>query len=274
VAYRVERTLERREPAREEPSHRTVVRYELESSLQYPGQFLEDRRRDIVQAKAFADFLAPLLPNPGQHGPKPFEAIIKKATAHLESNPPTPYREAVLHVKRRAEAALRGESAVALPSDGTAPPTGASPRQVAPDFVATNLLTRGSVQLRRLQGKPILLVFYTPTSQTVDELLRFAQSINDDYGGAVTVLGLAISPDDDRVRRQHGNLLLTFPILSGGGLRAAYAVDATPKILVLDADGVIRGSYTGWGPEIPTAVRTEIKQWLRTPGGRNQLIRD
>src|SRR5262249_26031615 len=38
VAHRVERVIERREPARQEPTQRSVLRYDLESSLQYPRQ--------------------------------------------------------------------------------------------------------------------------------------------------------------------------------------------------------------------------------------------
>jgi len=48
-------------------------------------------------------------------------------------------------------------------------------------------------------------------------------------------------------------------------LRLSYAVDATPKFVVLDADGVVRGSYTGWGPETPRGVVEELKR-CRTAG--------
>src|SRR5262249_3718199 len=48
VAHRVERTIERREPAREESTQRSVTRYDLETTLQYPGQLFEDRKREIL----------------------------------------------------------------------------------------------------------------------------------------------------------------------------------------------------------------------------------
>lgn len=62
IALKLERTIERREPARSEATHRLVVKYELESSLQYPGQLYEDRRREIMQVISFADSVASLLP--------------------------------------------------------------------------------------------------------------------------------------------------------------------------------------------------------------------
>src|SRR5262249_45006572 len=66
VAYKVERTLERREPAHREPSQRSVAQFELQPIIQYPGQLFEDRKREILQARSFAEAAAPLLPNPSR----------------------------------------------------------------------------------------------------------------------------------------------------------------------------------------------------------------
>src|SRR5262249_38741550 len=90
VAHRVERLIERREPARKEPTQRTVLRYELESNLQYPGPLFADRRREIQQARAFAESAAPLLPTPTKNVPQ-LEALLTKINHHLENQPPTPY---------------------------------------------------------------------------------------------------------------------------------------------------------------------------------------
>ena len=72
----------------------------------------------------------------------PFLALLARIDAHLERRPPTPYRQAVLQVRARVEAARRGETAPpALPVD----PVGtvsivAEPRELAvgsaaPDFL-------------------------------------------------------------------------------------------------------------------------------------------
>src|SRR5262249_21711583 len=113
IAYRVERVIERREPARDKPTQKSVLRYELESSLPYPQKLYEDRRQEITQAHAFFASAAPLLAQPSKFGPQ-LEALQAKITHHLDHQPPTPYREAVLQVKRRVEAARRGESPPAL----------------------------------------------------------------------------------------------------------------------------------------------------------------
>ena len=53
------------------------------------------------------------------------------------------------------------------------------------------------------------------------------------------------------------------PLVSGKGLRQSYAVDATPKMVVLDGEGLVRGTYEGWGREIPQAVTQELDRWQK-----------
>jgi peroxiredoxin len=263
VAFRVERTLERREPAHNEPSQRSVARYELESSLQYPGQLFEDRRREIFQARVFHETALPLLPNPGKYPAKSFDAVLAKIKTHLDSQPPTPYRDAILQVRRRVEAGKRGEAPPTLPADDDPVPTSvAAFGQRAPDFAATDLTTRKSVRLSQHFGKPILLVFYSPSSLTAEEVLRFAQGLAAAHRD-LQVLGCAVTDDAEAVKKQHDALGLSFAILAGKGLRLTFSVDATPKLIVLDASGVVRANYVGWGPETPGGVAEEVKRWLR-----------
>jgi hypothetical protein len=102
------------------------------------------------------------------------------------------------------------------------------------------------------------MAFYTPESQTALPVLRLCQQIQADRGRSVHVLAFALTEDAGLVRRQHTELGLTFPVLAGKGLRQNYRVDATPQLMLLDADGVVRASYTGWGPEIGTTVAEEL----------------
>jgi peroxiredoxin len=262
VAYRVERVIERREPARDKPTQKSVLRYELESSLPYPQKLYEDRRQEITQAHAFFESAAPLLAQPGKSGPQ-LEALQAKITHHLDHQPPTPYREAVLQMKRRVEAARRGESPPApLPEPARPVASVAANGVTAPDFTATDFGTRELVHLQRWLGKPVVLVFYAPSSPTAEDLLHFAQTLQDTYKGQVNVLGMAMSDDGDAVRKQRDALHVTFPLLNGSGLRHSFAIEATPKVVVLDSTGVVRSGYVGWGSETPNAVVEDVKRWL------------
>jgi hypothetical protein len=262
MAQRVERVMERREPGRSEPMQRSVLRYELESNLQYPGQLYTDRRREIQQARSFAESAAPFLATPVKFMPQ-LEALQSKIKHYLDNQPPTPYREAVLQVKRRVDAARRGESPPApVRDEPSGAPAVAALGKPAPDFVVPEITGRELARLRRWHGRPLLMVFYNPTSQTAEELLRFAQKVQDTYPERVAVVGLAISEDAERARKQHADLRLTIPIVRGGGLRISYGVEATPRLMLLDAGGMVRGTYVGWGRETPTEVGEELKRWL------------
>src|SRR5262249_11487100 len=244
-----------------EPSQRSIARYELDGPLplQYPGSLFEDRRREILQAHAFHEAALPLLPSPGKYPAKTFDALLARISNHVENQPPTPYRDAILQVRRRVEAAKRGEPPPMLPTaDDATPPTVATFGLRAPDFVATDLTTHKSEHLSQYFGKPILLVFYSPTSLTAEEVLRFAQRLSTAHRDLV-VLGCAVSDEADVVNKQRVELGLSFPLLAGKELRLTFGVDATPKLIVLDAAGVVRANYVGWGVETPEGVAGEVK---------------
>jgi peroxiredoxin len=266
VAHKFERSIELK--SLREPSQRLLVQYELQTNIQYPGRLFEDRRREILQARTFHMALAPMLPAPAHYPTRTYDAMLAKINHHIDSEPRTPYRDAILQVKRRVESARRGETPAAV--GDVIPAARMAVGQAAPDFMTTNLLTKDSMRLRRFVGRPVVMVFYSPNSTKAEELLRFAQRIQNAYRDTVYVLGFALSDDSEHIRQQAKDYQLTMPILSGKGLRQSYAVEATPKLIVLDADGVVRGSYDGWGPETPELVTQEVATSLRRKSGAAQ----
>ncbi len=109
LAYRVEREILQREPAHREATQRSLLRLDMESSFQLSGQAGEGRRQEVEQALTFRDSLKPFLAQPAHYGPH-LTALRRKIDLYLESQPETPYRAALLQVKRRVEAAQRGET--------------------------------------------------------------------------------------------------------------------------------------------------------------------
>jgi peroxiredoxin len=261
VAHRLERTIERRDPARQEPTHKSILRYDLESNMQYPRQLFDDRGNEIHQARVFTSALTPLVSDPAKHFLQ-LDALLAKIKNHLDHEPPTPYREAVQQVKRRAEAARRGESLPVLAPEPDTPTTVAVPGRRAPDFLTTDLLSKEQARLKKWLGRPIVLVFYSPASDSARELLRFAQRLAEANRPHAIVIGLAMSDDTERVHHQHDSLQLSFPILAGTGLRQTYDVASTPKFVVIDGEGVVRAAFTGWGQETPDEVSEELKRCL------------
>jgi peroxiredoxin len=257
VAYKVERVIKRREPLRREPTQESRLTYQLQSWLVYPGQFFDERRQEIGKARAFVEQAVPLIRKPGFYEEQ-INTLLKRIDSYIESRPGVdPYRKAILQVKRRVEAAKRGEA----PPDPVTDQAEKNPAVArlghrAPDFIATDLLRQEAVHLRRLLGHPILLVFFNPAYQTANDVLRFA---NDKHRAGVTVLGLSVSEDVDAAKKRHTDLQLTFPIAAGQGFHVSYGVEATPRIVVLDPEGIVRGTYTGWGSE----TRAEVNEVLK-----------
>jgi peroxiredoxin len=263
LAYRVERVLERRDAARSEATHRSTVRYDLDNRLTYPGKLFDDRVQEITSARRFIEEAAPLLRQPAQQRPQ-LEALLKKIALHVKGQPTAvgPYRKAVLHVQRRVEAALRGEVVADPLPEHNLLPTAVAVGQRVPDFVVTELINNQSVRLYRLLGRPVLILFYNPSTETGIQVLDFAQKVCTAYRQGVTVLGMAVTDNPDLVRRQYEQMRLQFPILDGKGLHLTYGVDATPRLIVLDADGILRGAYTGWGDQTSAEVARELQRWL------------
>ncbi len=262
VACKVERVVEHKEPGRKEPNQRSVLRYDLESTLPYPGQLSEDRHSEILQAVAFRESALPLLPSPAKFGPQ-LTTLLNKINYHLDHQTPTPYREAVLAVKKRVEAARRGEVPAQVTEESTNPPSVATNGQTAPDFLVSSFTGIKSTRLRALQGKAVLLVFYSPVSSISPDVLRYAEKLNATHGQKLTVVALSVSDDEDKVKKQMADLNLTIPVLHGGGLRITYGVETTPKLVLIDANGFVRGGWLGWGQETPDEVMGELKQWIK-----------
>jgi peroxiredoxin len=239
-----------------------VTAYTLDNQIVYPGLLAEDRRREILFYHDLAEKVQPMVRQPENFAPRNFDELLGRIKLYQDHQPATPYREALVSLQKRLEAAKRGE---APPAANTVEHAAVVPvitlGQTAPDFVVPDLSRPESARLRRFFGRPLVMVFYNPASRNAGEILRFAQGISELQPPAITVIALAVSDDTDLARKQRDELGLKFPLLSGQGLRLTYAVDATPKFVVLDCKGVVRGAYVGWGREIPGLVTEELKRW-------------
>ena len=266
LAYRVERTMERRDPARRDPTFRAVAQFELDSRLKYPGKLFDDRKLEIAQARKFLEDAEPLIKQPiGRKGQ--LEVLSKKVASHLESQAPTPFRKAIVHLQGRLEAARRGEVPAELAGDD-APVVVAQVAlgQRVPDFVVTSLTAKESFRFQRALGRPSLVFFYNPATDTGQQVLRFAQTLQEKHGANLGVVAMAVTQDDALARKQHAEMRLTFPIHDGNGLHLTFGVDATPRLVVLDGDGHLRAAVTGWGLQIAQEISDEIGRWLPKQG--------
>lgn len=269
VAVKVERTFERRDPARREPSHRTTTQYSLATRFWYREKNFDDRKLEILQAKRFSDDASRFLKQPNQNAAN-IDVLLRKIAIHLESAPPTPYRKAITHLTQRVESARRGE--LLLQADYTVeePAVPIGPLRVgqkAPDTLLTDLVTGKTSSLNKQLGRPILFVYYNPQTKIGVDVLQFARAAAAKMGDRMGVLAMAVTTDLEIAQRQHADLRLPFPILDGSALRLAFAVEATPRFIVLDADGYVRAATTGWAPQVGEELLEEIRAISARPVG-------
>jgi peroxiredoxin len=263
VAQKVERVVERRLPARRDPTDRSTVSYELDSPpLQYRGRLLEDRRQEILRAKKFQDDARPLLAQPSQYGPQ-ISSLIRKMSYYMDNQAPSPYRKAVLSLQGRLESASRGEPSPPAVAEEVVASAAVAVGGRVPDFIVTDLTSKESARLARKLGRPVFVFFYNPTMDKGTEVLRFAAALYQKYGDNLSIMAMAVTEDPDIARKQHADWKLPFPVLDGKGLHTTFGVDGTPRLIVLDGEGVLRYAVTGWGAHTPGEVTEELRRCMR-----------
>ena len=262
LTYRFERVIERRNAARQEPSQRSVLSCTLESSLTYPGKLFEERHSEIEQARKYWQQTDGLLRDAEQNKAV-LEGLLKKIKQYCDAQPPTPYRKAVVQVQKRVEAALRGDTTPEQPTDDTTLTTPkAAVGQRVPDFVCTDLVTHDTQRLQRVLGKPVVVMFFNPSTETGQRVLRFGQTLSQSFPQTINIMPMAVTDDPDLVQKQHKEMQLPFSILDGSGLVQLFGVEALPRVVVLDAQGVVRAAYTGWGFQTSGEVTAQLKKLL------------
>ncbi len=240
------------------------VNYELRPPTRYLGTRYADARREAEAAYAFAAELAPLLPRVGKIDPQLFKPKLAKIDRFLADHPaPTGFRDAVESVRRRCEAATRGESSPTPTATDTPPPDPPSVGRPAPDFVAHLVHSAGQFRPSAGRGRPAVLVFYRPQSRTGPATLAVAEALHAAYPARVTVAALAVSDSADVADRQRQSLRLTLPIADGNPVRTLYGIDTYPKFFVIDAAGNLAWQFDGYGPETGYLVKEELETLLK-----------
>jgi len=114
----------------------------------------------------------------------------------------------------------------------------------------TDLVTRQSVRLNRLLGRPTLVVYYNPHTQTGAQVLEFAKDVSQKLGDRVSIVAMAVTTDPEFAAKQYAELRLPFHVHDGAALRLTFGVDATPRFVILDAEGYLQFSATGWAAHV------------------------
>jgi len=267
-ASSVRRRVERREGA-------AVVgwvelTYELRPPTRYLGTRYADARREAEAAYSFAAELAPLVPLVGKIDPQQFRPKLSKIERFLADHPaPTGFRDSVESVRRRCEAATRGESPPTPTATDTPPPDPPTVGRPAPDFAVPWVHAGGQFRPSAVRGRPVVLVFYRPESKTAQATLAVAEALHANYTGRAAVVAISVVDGLGVAERQRTALKLTVPIANGDSIRDLYQIDTYPKFYAIDSAGILAWKFDGYGSETGYLVKEQLERLLNpTPEKR------
>lgn len=256
TARKVHRVIKHRDGLDAEPAAWVEVAYALKDRTRAIGRTFDRARRDIETAFAAAAEAAPFLPDAARHGAKFFDARIQKLDAYLAGpGGGGPYREAVGAVRRQLEAARRGDPVGAglVPATPAAPVTKKAPwprpGEPAPDFRA------GAFHLSAHRGKPVVLVFFKPGSETAGPALAVADALRAKHAPRAAVVPLAVWAEP---RPRPGGA----PVYDGALAEALYGVESVPRFALVDGRGVVRWAFAGVGGETGFDLNRELERLL------------
>lgn len=264
---RVERTIEKREPQTGDVSFRSKLALDHVGRMTYPGRLGEDRRQEISAALTFIAEYDQLIADASRAQPEAFDRLLRQIDQHITNNftgDTLPYREPILWIKSKTEAAKRGQiPPAALPPETAQPVTGLKMNRLAPDVTIRDLTHNESIRLGKLRGRPVVLLYYQPGSaKTAELVLSLAQSLHSKHGDKAFILPLAIGANEAAIQ-QHNDLRLTVHVLSGLDVYRTHGIEATPTFVVLDANGIVKRIVGGWSDENAVTVRTELEKCLK-----------
>ena len=207
--------------------------------------------------------MAPLFKDAVRLGAEPFKQRIARLDEHLTATEPgTPYREAVLAVRRQLDAARRGE-AIAIPALAPELPF-LAPRiamvgLAAPDFTA------GKFRLSEVRGKPVVLIFFMPGQETTERSLAIAEAVQQKFGSRIAVVPLSVFAKLEAGMADRDRLKLAVPVYDGTAAEPAYGIESFPRFFAIDASGKLRWTFTGVGPETGYLLREQVESLLSPP---------
>lgn len=254
TARKVHRVIRQRDGRALAPAAWVEVKYELKDRASLNGQMYDRARQNIEAAyAALADAVGLT--------PRDCESRLVKLEAQLaQCDPASPYREPLVAARRVLEAVRRGD-VIPVAAATTAGPARAhwpEKGQLAPDFRA------GTFRLAEHRGKPVVLVFFKPASETTDLTLAIAEAIEKRYAGKVAVAAVVVFGDVAAATRDRDRLRLTIPVQDGGAVAATYGIETVPRFAVIDSAGKVHWTFTGVGDETGFLLREQVDS-LVTP---------
>jgi hypothetical protein len=260
IVRRLHRDYRVRRPGDTQPSQALLAQYDLTSDFQYHGEHLQQRIADFRAGHTAQNHLEQALASIDRQRPRLLANL--KDTIELTLRDKlywTPYRPAILAMISLADY-KSNESKAGETVRQRSEPQSLLGRK-ARNFVIRVAETDETLTLKKVAGKPVVLVFMDPSSPLSIRALRTAVWAAQNHAElAPTVYAVCTEIGEDTAKQLKEAVPGAFTICTGKGIDRAYGVDAVPYTLYIDASGYLRGSYVGYGPEMTTALVADLRR--------------
>ena len=132
----------------------------------------------------------------------------------------------------------------------------------APDFSLPGTYG-GRFDLDSYRGRPVLLVFWTTSCPICQRELPLLSQLEPSFRSkGVSMLAINIGGGDEVADYLSANgVNLTSVSDSEGSVARAYSVSGVPKLVLIDPEGKIKRSRSGWTSE------SVLRNWMNAAGG-------
>lgn len=137
-----------------------------------------------------------------------------------------------------APAAQQAEKPASIPTKGG----------IAPELVATDVVTGEVVRLSSLKGQPVMINFWATWCGPCRQEMPDMQTLHTELNGSLRILAIGGDGKEapDRLASFGKAMGLTFPLLHDGGEAArTYRILGLPTTFFVDKNGVLQARVTG-----------------------------
>lgn len=246
---------------------RSKLSLELDNShnpVFHPGGTFKVRLTTVERTAELTGIFDDLVTQSGRRDQVGFDGLLNRIDFMLRNVSDTPYREALVALRRQAQAALAGERppapiTIGVRKDSIQPLAIGQPM---PSMTVSAITGNERLRLADLHGKPAMLTFVKGSSPTIDFVLRYLVSAQLKYSGRLMVVPLVIE-GTAALQTRCNHMKIAATIYDGAELHRFITGSTTPLTVIFDKAGAVRVIAKGWGGEYPEWLDKEIQKLLK-----------
>lgn len=254
-----------REPGEESAGRTVTATYNQASNLRYHGSLLQERTADFASACKTQRELEQIGGGGDRQRRKQLTLVQQQLEQAISQPYATAYRPAMKEMLVSVERMIKDKSATSSAPNVLRVRTAAEIGRPARSFVVRRIDNGESITLKKVAGKPVLLTIADPSSELSWQAINnVVSAANKHSGRQIELLIVCTHTEAQAIASLKERLKGKYTLCTGSGLDGAYGVQGPPHTIFIDADGILRGNFKGYGPEVGPALIAELGKHTRS----------